>query len=336
MHAAAALPSHMLRETAEAPDVVARMLDKNAAALAEIGRLCRKRRPSHFITCARGSSDHAAAYLKYLLALETGLPCASVGASVVSVYGTRLALRDTIVVSISQSGRSPDLLAFQEAARRTGAPTVAICNDAASPLAEAADICLPLLAGPEVSVAATKSFIASAALAAGIVAAFGGDQALAAALARLPDDLAAALELRGEEWENAIAAAGSLYVLGRGPSLPIAQEAALKLKETCGIHAEGFSAAEVLHGPMELARNGFPVLVFSPADAAAATTAATVARLKAAGAAIIEPAYRCTASALLDPISMIQTFYVGAERLARRLGRDPDRPALLSKITETL
>ena len=325
----------MARETAEAPEAVARVLAQNRQALAEFGAMVRTRRPSYFLTCARGSSDHAASYFKYLSEIELGLPCCSVGASVVSIYGTRLNLRDTVLITISQSGQSPDILAFQAEAKRGGVPTVAITNDAASPLARDAALCLPLGAGPERSVAATKTFIASAALSAAIVGACGDDPGFSAALDRLPEDLAAAQRLDWAELDDVLAAAASLYVLGRGPSLPMAQEAALKLKETSGLHAEAYSAAEVMHGPMELVVEGFPILVFSARDAAAPTTSGGIAQLARAGARILQPAHRETAHPALDPITMIQSFYGVAERVARLRGRSPDAPRLLKKVTET-
>ena len=328
--------THMADETLQAPDVVARMLDENRAALAAIGALYRSRNPSHFITCARGSSDHAAAYFKYLVEIALGAPCCSIGASVVSIYGARLRLRDAILVTISQSGKSPDIIALQAEAKRAGVPTIAIVNDSASPLAEAADICLPLCAGPELSVAATKTFIASAAMSAAIVSACQDDSRMDAAIANLPADLAEAAMLRWSEVEDVVAKAQSLYVIGRGPSLPMAQEAALKLKETSGLHAEGFSAAEVMHGPMELVTEGFPVLVFSPNDDAAATNAASARALQDAGARMLQPEFHAALHPALDPITLIQTFYGSAERIARARGRNPDTPRLLKKVTRTL
>ncbi|MGE4249385.1 MAG: SIS domain-containing protein [Parvibaculaceae bacterium] len=327
--------THMAREIAEAPEAVARMLATNAKALAELGRLYAARKPSHIVTCARGSSDCAASYFKYLIEITLGLPCCSVGASVVSVYGARLALRDTLLLTISQSGKSPDILAFQAAAKRAGVPTLAVTNTEDSPLAREADLCLPLCAGIERSVAATKSFITSAAMAAGLAAAASGDARLSDALQALPDDLARALALRWSEVEDMLAQSQSSFVLGRGPSLPMAQEATLKLKETGGLHAEAYSAAEVLHGPMELVTKGFPVLVFAPDDQALATTRETARRLGEAGAHVITPDYAATRHPLLDPISLIQTFYGSAERIARRRGRNPDKPRLLKKVTET-
>jgi glucosamine--fructose-6-phosphate aminotransferase (isomerizing) len=328
--------SHMAQELAQAPEVVARMLEHNRPALAEVGRLVRLYDPRYLVTSARGSSDHAASYLKYLSEVLLGMPCCSIGASVVSIYRTELRLRDTILVTISQSGKSPDILAFQDAARRAGVPALAITNDEASPLGRSADICLPLCAGPELSVAATKTFIASVTMAAALVATSGENRSLTAALAELPEHLVAALTMSWPDVEAAIASARSLYVLGRGPSLPIAQEAALKLKETCGLHAEGFSAAEVMHGPMELVGEGFPVLMLVPNDRAAASAKEVADRLRSAGAAVLFPLYRPAAHLVLDPISMIQTFYRSAEHIALRRGRDPDRPKLLQKVTQTL
>ncbi len=331
----------MARETAEAPEVVARMLRDAAPALREVGTLFRARRPSHIITSARGSSDHAAHYLKYLVEMVLGLPCASVGASVVSIYARRLALRDTIVVAISQSGASPDSLAFATEAKRAGVPLVSMTNVPGSPLARLADVAVELGAGVEASVAATKSFIASTAMAARIVAEWGVDAGLTAAFDRLPDALGAANGLRWSAMEQSFASARSLFVLGRGPSLPMAGEAALKLKETSGLHAEAYSSAEVIHGPMALIGQGFPVLLFAPADAAYATNLATAERLRAAGAqayVVGTDGLTCAATGhpLLDPISLIQTFYGSAERMSRARGRDPDHPHLLSKVTKTL
>ncbi|CAN5243581.1 SIS domain-containing protein [soil metagenome] len=330
----------MARETAEAPEAVARLLARNGPAFAEIARMVRDRRPSHVVTSARGSSDNAASYFKYLCEIMLGLPCCSIGASVVSIYGARLHLRDTILVTVSQSGMGPDLLSFQAEAKRGGIPAIAVTNDETSPLAREADLCLPLCAGPELSVAATKTFITSAVAGAAIIAACAGDSAFTKAVDALPECLSRALAVTWPHAEEAIATSYSLYVLGRGPSLPIAMEAALKLKETSGIHAEAYSAAEVRHGPMELVREGFPVLVLAPDDAARETSDVTVAALREAGAAVFSTGTggldsAATAHPFLDPVSMITTFYAAAERIARARGRDPDRPRLLRKVTRT-
>lgn len=340
----------MARETAEAPEAVARQLTATAEVMRELGARLTSRTPPVVVTCARGSSDHAAAYLKYLVEIVLGVPCCSMGASVVSVYDAPLKVRDALFITISQSGRSPDILALQAAAKAAGATTVAFVNDASSPAATEADLCVPLSAGPERSVAATKSFIASLAAAAQLVGHWSGQADLLDALQALPEVLARSVALsRGERWAEAsarLAEAGSLYVLGRGPSYPIAQEAALKLKETCALHAEAYSAAEVMHGPLELVGDGFPVLAFSPQDRSREGMEAALRRLREAGAEVlaVEPGpdgpgrlpYAAPGHALLEPIAMVQAFYGCAERTARRLGRDPDRPKLLKKVTETV
>ena len=332
--------SLMALEAAEAPDAVARFLDRNRHALEELGGRLRGLNPPVVLTSARGSSDHAAGHFKYLCEIVLGVPCASVGASVVSVYGGRLRAERAMCLTISQSGRSPDIVALQDAAKAAGALSVAIVNVEDSPAARNADLCLALHAGEERSVAATKTFIASCAAGAAIVARWSGDAALLQAVDRLPETLAKAARLSWPGFAELARDAGSLYVLGRGPSLPIAQETALKLKETCAIHAEAHSVAEVMHGPWELMEPGFPVLVYAPADAARGNTLEAVEKMRRAGADVCvageDVPHAPGGHPLLDPLAMIQTAYLEIERLAVSLGRDPDRPRLLRKVTETL
>ncbi len=332
--------SLMAQEAAEAPEAVARFLDRNARALQELGARLRLSWPPVVLTSARGSSDNAAGYFKYLCEIVTGVPCASVGASVVSVYGGRLKAQGSLCLTISQSGQSPDIVALQRAAKQAGAVTVALVNVEDSPAAQNADICLALHAGAEKSVAATKSFIVSCAAAAAIVAQWSGDEALQAAVARLPQSLGEAVRITWPGFTDFAREAASLFVLGRGPAYPIAQETALKLKETCAIHAEAYSVAEVMHGPWELMGQDFPVLIYAPDDAARANTREAAAKMRGTGAdvQVVGDAlpFAATGHPLLDPISMIATAYMQIERVAVSLGRDPDRPRLLKKVTETL
>jgi glutamine---fructose-6-phosphate transaminase (isomerizing) len=332
--------SLMRSEALEAPEAVARFLDFNAGDLKDLGRKLRTLNPPVVITSARGSSDHAAGYLKYLVEIALGVPCASVGASVASVYGAALKIPGGLAVTISQSGKSPDIVALQAAARQSGALTVALVNNAHSPAGETADVCIPLHAGPERSVAATKSFIVSLVAAASIVAAWKNDNDLQSAIQNLPDQLQKACAIEWPDFVARTAGAESLFVLGRGPSFPIAEETALKLKETCALHAEAYSVAEVMHGPLELVEPAFPLLVFGQADAALSGTQAAVAKLRAIGAhvyfagddlPIIE-----TTHPMLSPITMIQTAYLAIERVAQQLGRNPDTPRQLKKVTETV
>jgi glutamine---fructose-6-phosphate transaminase (isomerizing) len=344
----AANPTFMAAEIMETGAVVRRQLAANAAPIAEVAANLRARQPSFVATIARGSSDHAALYLKHLVELKAALACASLAPSIASLYQVPLRLKGAVAIAISQSGRSPDIVATQRAARREGAMTIALVNDEASPLARDADALVPLHAGAERSVAATKSMIASLAAAAALAAHWSQDNELLAALAGLPSVLdrssaappaAAAIETLAE--------ASSLFVIGRGATHAVAAEAALKLKETCAIHAEAFSSAEVLHGPAGVIGPGFPVLAFAPADAARPGFLATLDRLAAFGAAPllvdIEPHRRWPTLAALDgghplltPIAALHAFYRVAEATARRRGRDPDDPPHLTKVTQTV
>ena len=339
------MPTAMARETAEAPDAVARLLDREAKTFADLGRRLADLGPPVVATCARGSSDHAAGYLKYLLEITLGVPVASIGPSVASVYDAPLRLSGGVLVTISQSGKSPDLVALQERARRAGACTVAFVNVEDSPIGRAADVTVPLHAGPETSVAATKSFVASVAAAAALVSAWSGDRALADALGRLPATLREALAADWSPAAETFRTASSLYVVGRGPGFPIALEMALKCKETAALHAEAFSTAEVMHGPLQLVQERFPVLALVPDDAAAETSRTGLARLEAAGgdlftaSALDMPGVRLpVASAghgMLDPIATVLSFYRFIEEVSRARGFDPDRPSKLAKVTET-
>jgi glucosamine--fructose-6-phosphate aminotransferase (isomerizing) len=337
----------MFQEIGEAGDAGARLLGHNAELLAELGARLRALDPPLVATIARGSSDCCALYLKYLVEIVSGVPCASIGPSIVTLYRTPMRLHGAVSVAISQSGRSPDIVEMQRAARRGGALAVALVNEVASPLAKEADILLPLCAGPERSVAATKSMIAGLVAGASLVAAWREDGALADAIAGLPDILRGQNAPPPADVLDRLASARSAFVLGRGATLAIAAEAALKLKETCAIHAEAYSAAEVLHGPAELVNPGFPVIAFLPSDAAREGMLATLAQLADAGAAVItieadgeDDAHRLAAAkveaTLLEPVVMIHRFYRLAEALALRLERDPDRPRNLCKVTETV
>jgi len=339
--------SLMLRETAEAPDVVARLLAQNEAACIALAARLQRDPPAFVVTCARGSSDSAAAYAKYLIEICIGTVVASVGPSISSVYGRRPKMKDALFVAVSQSGRSPDLLTLAEAARDDGALTVALVNDVTSPLAALCEVVLPLHAGPERSVAATKSYIASLAAALQLVAAWSGNPVLDRAVRRLPDDLDGALRRSWLPAADLIQSVSSLYVVGRGPGFGAAQEAALKFKETGGLHAEAISSAELRHGPLALAGRDFPVLLFSQNDAALPGLAELGSELAGrgvpvvtAGPAVVPGALELPVAAGVDsfaqPITLVQSFYPLAEAVARGRGRDPDRPPHLSKVTETL
>ncbi len=336
----------MFREAAEAPAVVRAQLSRNQRTLDHLAERLRAHPPRAVVTLGRGSSDHAATFARYLIETRLGIMTASAAPSVTSIYDVAPGMEDTLCLVISQSGRSPDLLAAAEAARAAGALVVALVNDDTSPLAEMAEVVAPLIAGPELSVAATKSYIASLSAITQLVAAWTGDMALLAALPGLPGLLERAW---GLDWSGAIPrlrSASSLYVVGRGVGFGVAQEAALKFKETCGLHAEAFSTAEVQHGPMALVGPGFPILAFAQNDetlegvetvaAACADRGADV--IKAGGAARRGVLQLPTEAAhpVLEPIAYALSVYRMINALALARGFDPDRPPHLAKVTETI
>ncbi|MGA0602310.1 SIS domain-containing protein [Caulobacter sp. KR2-114] len=335
----------MFREAAQAAQVVRDQLRTNEALVADLATRLRRDPPRLVTTLGRGSSDHAATYARYLIETRLGVVTASAPPSVSSVYDQSPDLKGALCIAISQSGKSPDLLAAAEASASAGALLVAMVNVADSPLAELADVVIPLAAGPERSVAATKSYIAALAAAAQLTAAWADDAALQAAIARLPDDLDTAW---AQDWSAAMPAllgATNLYTLGRGPGFGVAQEAALKFKETCGLHAEAFSAAEVRHGPMALVGPGFPVIAFVQDDETRDGVEAVIRACADQGAAAMKAGGRPIAGVLdlptvethpaLQPIVQVQTFYRLAANLAVARGFDPDRPPHLAKVTET-
>jgi glucosamine--fructose-6-phosphate aminotransferase (isomerizing) len=336
----------MLEEARDAPARVAALLATDGDRYeALVARLCAAP-PPFALTIARGSSDHAATYAATLLALEAGIVTASLPPSTITRYHAKLRLEGALALAISQSGAGPDLVMTLEAAAAAGALTVAIVNDVAAPLAQAAAFVLDQRAGPERSVAATKSFIASLVAAARLIALWRREPNLLAALDRLPERLAAASTMDWSEALDVLAPAASLYVVGRGLGLGIAAESALKLKETSALHAEALSAAELRHGPRAVIEPGFPVLIYALGDPASADAAALAEALVAAGQTCLIASARAGAGIrlplppplhpLLDPIVAIQAFYPLAVALAEARGHDPDRPRGLRKVTRTL
>jgi glutamine---fructose-6-phosphate transaminase (isomerizing) len=335
----------MFKEAAAASDAVRAQLATDAAAIAAIGREVRRLAPRAVITCARGSSDHAATYAKYLIETRAGVLTASAAPSVSSVYGVSQDLRGCLVLAISQSGRSPDLLASVTAAKAAGAMVLALCNSPDSPLMAAADLGVDLRAGVESSVAATKSYLATLAALIRLVAAWKDDAALASAVESLPALMERSWAL---DWTAALPvleSAAHLYVVGRGLGLGAAQEIALKFKETCGLHAEAFSSAELRHGPFALLGPSFPAFLVAQHDATSAgvvTLGSELARrglpVLVAGAGVAGAVTLPTleTSAEIGPILRVQSAYRLIAELSLRRGFDPDRPAHLRKVTETM
>ncbi len=339
------LSSRMYREAEQGPHVVREQLEMNAEAVARIGALLREMKPRAVVTCARGSSDNAATFAKYLIESRARVLTSSAAPSLSSLYEAQPDLRGVVCLAISQSGKSPDLLASVEAAKRGGALVIALCNSTDSPLATLADHLVPLCAGVEMSVAATKSYIVSLSAVLHLVASWTRDAQLLEALLHSPEQLEQAWAL---DWSAAVPAlrdATNLYVVGRGFGLGIAQEVALKLKETCGLHAEAFSAAEVKHGPMALVRLGFPVLMLSQNDESRDGIVELANDFVLRGAQVLTAGIELgralslptiAADPAIEPMLMIQSFYRMATALAVARGFNPDKPPHLNKVTETL
>jgi glucosamine--fructose-6-phosphate aminotransferase (isomerizing) len=334
----------IMTEIAEAPEAVRGQTACLAAPLNALVERCRRTPPRVVVTCARGSSAHAATFGKHLIERHLGIPVAPAAPNIVTVYRQRLRLQDQLFLTISQSGCSDDLIEFTAMARAEGALTASIVNDPNSPLADVSEIVLPMNAGPEFSIAATKSFVATLAALLRLTALWANDPALTGALERLPDRLIAASKI---DWGSALGVlsqASNLVTIGRGPTLAIAREAALKLKEVCDLQAEPFSNAEFQHGPMALITTRYPVLLFMATDEGGASLRELAADLRQKGALVLMPDMpqdlRPVSGLALDhpdadAICLIQSFYRFAVRLAERRGVGHEHPRHLQKVTRT-
>lgn len=339
------MQTNMRREIDEIPEAAARVLAQQSDAIAAAGRALKSTDPSFVVTIARGSSDHAALFLKYAIELTAGRAVASLGPSLASIYGARLKLDGAAAIAISQSGKSPDIVAMAKAATDAGATSLALTNTVPSPLADACSHALNICAGPEISVAATKSYVNSIVAGLAILAEWTGDAALGKAVAALPEQLGKAVRLDWTGLIDDLAEARSLYVLGRGPGLAIANEAALKFKETSGLHAEAYSAAEVLHGPVALVGPAFPVIALAARDAAEQSVTGMSDGLAEKGAYVCVTSagaksakslpFIATGHPITDALALIVPFYGFVEAWSRARGLDPDRPVNLKKVTET-
>lgn len=335
----------MLEEALSAAEAVAAQHMYADEALAVLARELAEQPPKLALTVARGSSDHAASYFAYLAMQRLGVPVVSLPMSLVTLHHAPLAVANQLAVAISQSGRSPDLVDTMAALGEAGARTVALVNQHESPLGAACDWVVPLCAGAEKSVAATKSYIASLSAVARLVAHWQGDAGLLNALAQLPEQLS---EAARQDWQPALevlAPAERIMVVGRGLGFAVACEAALKFKETCAIQAEAFSGAEIKHGPMALIEQGYPLLVFAPRGPEQTGLVALADEMRGRGARVLLAAPADVASrdltlstaadAVLDPLLAIQSFYLMAAQLSEARGLNPDMPRHLSKVTCT-
>lgn len=329
--------SIMAVEARETPQRIAEQLAANADTVQQVVQQIRSRAPKFVYMVGRGSSDHAGVFAKYLIEIELGLPVAAAAPSIASVYNKSLQLADALVLVISQSGRSPDILAQVEMAKRSGAMVVALVNDTSSPLAEQAHCVLPLHVGAEKAVAATKSYLATLSAILQLVSVWSGNSDLQRAVNNLPQQLQAAIDSPAQLNSTALEKVAHLVVLGRGLGYAISREIALKLKEVCGIHAEAFSSAEFLHGPVTLVKNQFAIVDVSVEDESIQAHRQQIADVRERGAAIVQLHHQgLSAHARVLPLLILQRFYLDVEVVARSRGINPDAPPGLNKVTKTV
>jgi glucosamine--fructose-6-phosphate aminotransferase (isomerizing) len=337
----------MAAEVAEQPEALARLLDTQLPAIREIADRIRSADPRFVLMCARGTSDHAALYFKYLIEIHLGLPVGLTSPSTFTAYGTRPELKDVLWVSVSQSGGSPDLVHSTAAARAGGALTIAVTNAPESPLAAASEFNIDVVAGPEKAVAATKSYTSQLLGLYLLADAWRGGDASAAR--GLPDFAGAVVASN----DGARAAARYRFVekvvtTGRGYAYPTAREAALKLMETCYLSAHPFSSADLMHGPLAMIDETHPVIAFVPEGVGGAAIEPVLQRLRETNADLLIIGDKQRAQGAADVVALppgipeevspiIQI--IPGQQLAHALsvsrGGDPDAPRGLRKVTET-
>ena len=346
-----AKPSKMLSEIHQQPEVLQRLLDCCAPEVKAAAKLIKDRKPAFLVMDARGTSYNAALYAKYLFEAYAGLPVSFTAPSLVTLYGAKVGYGSAVMIGISQSGASEDLLAAMEAAKATGAGTIALCNTAGSALTKLADVKLITPAGKEQAVAATKSFTSQLMGLALIAAEVSGSRKLKNALAKVPDLIAGALSLEPQvmEFSQRYTDTTTCAMLGRGYNLATAYEAALKLTECAYISAQGYSLAIFEHGPKALATDGFPLFVYAAKGAAYDQAGEAIAAYKAQGAdvMVIANCQRLVRKGTLglrvpgkfdeavSPLVFTSVGQLFAYGIATAKGYQPDAPRLLNKVTST-
>lgn len=337
----------MASEIAQQPEVLDRLLTEGLASARNVAQEIRASPPRFVLLVARGTSDNAALYAKYLLEIRLGLPVGLVSPSTTTLYGAEQRLEDVLVVAVSQSGTSPDLVEVMHAARAAGAQTLAITNEAASALAQASALHLDVLAGPERAVPATKSYTAQLLTLWLLVDALAGGDAAAAA--DLPNMASGVLSRSGEVdvLANRLRFADHLVVTGRGYASATASEAALKLMETAFLSTHAWSAADLLHGPFAMLQERTPCLALVPRGPGGnamkpvlQALADSRADLTVFGDSLGVPVAGtfCLPESVdeaLSPVLQILPFQLLAHRVAVARGYDPDRPPGLNKVTRT-
>ncbi|WP_351232498.1 SIS domain-containing protein [Streptomyces sp. NPDC002133] len=339
----------MSGEMAEQPAVLRRILDQGAPRIREVAAAIAERKPRFVLLTARGTSDNAALYAKYLLEIQLGLPCGLTSMSTTTAYGAKPNLTDVLVITVSQSGGSPDLVASTQAARNAGAVTLAVTNNPDSPLAAVSEYHVDILAGPEKALPATKTYTASLlSLYLFVEGLRGGDGSAARVLPGLAEQILA----RQDEVRSLAARyrfAERMVITSRGYGYPTAKEAALKLMETSYIPALSYSGADLLHGPLAMVDNISPVIAVVTDGRGGEALQPVLDRLRGRGADlfVVGPKRQVDAASAgfvlptegvaeeVQPVLEILPLQLLAYEVTIARGQDPDAPRALAKVTET-
>ncbi|ARD21617.1 glucosamine-6-phosphate deaminase NagB-II [Shewanella japonica] len=324
-------------EARSAPQKIAEQLAANAGLTKELGEKLRNFKPKFVMIVGRGSSDHAGVFAKYLFEIEVGIPTFAAAPSVASVYGKSLQLEGGLVIVISQSGRSPDILAQARMAKNAGAFCVALVNDETAPIKDIVDVVLPLRAGEEKAVAATKSYLATLSAIVQLTAEWTQSESLAAAVDSMPKALQTAVDAEPQLTAESLKGVKNLVVLGRGLGYAVTKELALKMKEVCSIHAESFSSAEFLHGPVTLVEKKLTIVDACINDESLESHVEQVNNVTERGADVVH--LNQTSNDIhprIAPLALLQRFYIDVAAVAVARGIDPDQPEGLKKVTQTL
>lgn len=326
----------MRREALETPELIEKQLKRNKQTCRKLGEKIRKFNPSFVVTVGRGSSDHAGVFAKYLIEIELGIQVSSSAPSVLSIYKKNVNLENALVIFLSQSGRSPDILKQVKMAKSSGAYCIAIVNDETSPLAELVDAVLPVSAGQEKAVAATKSYLLTLSALLQLTAYWAKNTDLQNALETLPDFMKLTIKSSNQLEVCDFVSTRHCIVLGRGFGYALAQEIALKLKEVCIIHAEAFSSAEFLHGPVALANEELDIISINIEDEAHSSHKSLISEIDKKS---INVHNLHQISSDMHPriaaLTLMQRFYIDVEKIALARGINPDAPPGLKKVTKT-
>lgn len=331
--------SWMRREALSAPQMVGRSLAHAQNSMSSLAARLRDRPPAFVATNARGSSDHAATLLKHLLETRVGIATVSLPPSSLTLHQAPLLLTQALFISLSQSGRSPDIVNSAIIARARGAHTLALVNDIASPLAGSAEVLVPIDVGEERSVAATKTCLAAMALCHQLASLWTDPDA--EGWKRIPQVLAKASGAPPSGLVSFLASPTPTLIISRGAGLAVAGEVALKLKECCAKPAEALSSAELRHGPLALASRPLAALMLIGRGVEQPGLREVEQELRRIGVDVltIGPGLDVPTPADEDPaieaIAMLQALYLGIEAASRAFGRDPDSPPYLRKVTKT-